>query len=70
MSQEKSLLLDEFHTLLNKLEISEQISFLENNNEKIKNKIQYQESGVRTLTQVNSFSLGVLSSHIDREVSH
>ena len=43
MSQEKSLLLDEFHTLLNKPEISEQISFLENNNEKIKSKIQYSE---------------------------
>ena len=43
MTEEKTQLLDEFHILLNKLEISEQISFLENNNEKIKNRIQNSE---------------------------
>ena len=40
MAQEKNDLLDEFHQLLNKLEISEQITILETSNEKIKTKIQ------------------------------
>ena len=40
MAQEKKDLLDEFHQLLNKLEISEQITILETSNEKIKTKIQ------------------------------
>ena len=47
MSQEKTLLLGEFHILLNKLEISEQISFLENNNETIKSRIQDSEKSLK-----------------------
>ena len=47
MSQEKTLLLGEFHNLLNKLEISEQISFLENNNETIKSRIQDSEKSLK-----------------------
>ena len=43
MAQEKTLLLDKFHILLNKLDISEQICVLENNNEKIKNRIKNSE---------------------------
>ena len=54
MSQEKTLLLDEFHILLNKLGISEQISFLENNNETIKSRIQDSE---KSLKRSRSFKL-------------
>ena len=54
MSQEKTLLLDEFHILLNKLGISEQISFLENNNETIKSRIKDSE---KSLKRSRSFKL-------------
>ena len=48
MSHEKKLLLGEFHLLLDKLEISEQISFLEKNNEKIKSRIHDSEKNSKS----------------------